>query len=340
MAATSAQLVSFGLAQHEADAIISDAAADLPAFKASTHLTGELRDSVCECAAAKVMGTPVIAFASLERTRGTLDDFARTYLPLHGLEGVDIVRYLPELAFVEALIYAMDEENESMAASLAAGQDSIRQDTSDSNAVLLGVLEARGLLDERIESELARGRQFWALERALCGRVSGGRGMTADEVLHASALKSFDYRVLNLLVYKLRGVEVDERTVAFLHADELLTDIADDLFDYEDDVLKGAFNIFRMLVHAVGADAAPTLLAAHISKLEAVHAARMAELETGVRERFQQRMHEVFRRRGTRTWQMPTPITDEVAYRCSVAAEAEAASSSSPQPLVGRDGKV
>jgi hypothetical protein len=46
-------------------------------------------------------------------------------------------------------------------------------------------------------------------------------------------LKSFDYRVLNLLLYKLRGEEVNELHMDFLSISEFLVEVADDLFDYE-----------------------------------------------------------------------------------------------------------
>ena len=36
-------------------------------------------------------------------------------------------------------------------------------------------------------------------------------------------------------------------------ASETLVDIADDLYDYEEDVLKNSFNCFRMYVHMHGA---------------------------------------------------------------------------------------
>jgi hypothetical protein len=51
--------------------------------------------------------------------------------------------------------------------------------------------------------------------------------------MRAIHLKSFDYRVLNLLLYKLRGEEVNELHMDFLSISEFLVEVADDLFDYE-----------------------------------------------------------------------------------------------------------
>jgi hypothetical protein len=53
-------------------------------------------------------------------------------------------------------------------------------------------------------------------------------------------------------VAQLRGVEVDERVMSFLEASELLVEIADDLYDYEEDVADGAFNVYRLFIHMYG----------------------------------------------------------------------------------------
>lgn len=57
----------------------------------------------------------------------------------------------------------------------------------------------------------------------------------------------------NLLLYALRGAEPDPLALAFLAESEVLVEAADDLLDYEDDVLRNAFNVFRCLVHLHGA---------------------------------------------------------------------------------------
>ena len=52
-------------------------------------------------------------------------------------------------------------------------------------------------------------------------------------------------QVLNLLLYALLRRSPDARLLEFLAADEQLVDIGDDLVDYEEDVLRNTFNIYR-----------------------------------------------------------------------------------------------
>ena len=48
-----------------------------------------------------------------------------------------------------------------------------------------------------------------------------------------SEAKSFDYRLLNHLLYNIQKREPDKQLLEFLFLDEHLVDIADDLHDYE-----------------------------------------------------------------------------------------------------------
>ncbi len=67
------------------------------------------------------------------------------------------------------------------------------------------MLHERGLLTEGVRCELLAGQQYWREERRLCSLMRrrpvvppGGHacdcGFSAEEVLAASASKSFDYR--------------------------------------------------------------------------------------------------------------------------------------------------
>merc|ERR1712130_739756 len=62
------------------------------------------------------------------------------------------------------------------------------------------------------------------------------------------SLKSFDYRLMNLVLYKIRKTEYNEKHLLFLRSHELIIEIGDDLFDYEDDIIKQSFNIYRMYI--------------------------------------------------------------------------------------------
>jgi hypothetical protein len=90
-----------------AELLVSEACMDLPLFLATTRLGVDLRDLVHDCARERLLHAPAVSFAALSRARGTIEDFSRTYLPLHGLEPAAIVQFLPELLFVESAIYAV-----------------------------------------------------------------------------------------------------------------------------------------------------------------------------------------------------------------------------------------
>jgi hypothetical protein len=70
-------------------------------------------------------------------------------------------------------------------------------------------------------------------------------GFTAAEALATHESKSFDYRLLHLLLHKLLGQPWDEPLLSFMVVDERLVDISDDLTDYEDDVVANSFNVYR-----------------------------------------------------------------------------------------------
>lgn len=306
-----------------AELLISEAAHDLPKFASSTRLLGEVRACVHQCACSRLVHTPAVSFAALDRARGTLEDFSKTYLPMHGLEPADFVRFLPELTFVESLIYAMDEENEHLASHADSKEVQLA-----GWSLLVGVLEARGLLDEAVLAYLTSGQEYWKLERAICRAIRSHEPVDEADILRASELKSFDYRLLNFLLFKLREVAVHGPTVDFLSVDEQLTDIADDLFDYEDDVVSGSFNVYRGFVFVYGAEHAQGRLAAHISRLETRHASLLAALDEATQKAFLSRMDEVFARPGTRVWQIPAPIANEASYCADIQKEEQASDTS------------
>jgi hypothetical protein len=86
--------------------------------------------------------------------------------------------------------------------------------------------------------------------------------------MEAIHLKSFDYRVLNLLMYRLTGQQVNEVHMEFLSISEFLVEISDDLYDYEDDVMNNTFNILRMFAAIYGPSEAPKMLAKCIGEAE------------------------------------------------------------------------
>lgn len=100
------------------------------------------------------------------RCSDSLADFVRGYLPLHGLQE-EAWRLLPLLLWLEASVYTLDETNEDSISDPSVGQ-------CDESPVWKSVraeLQRAGLLDGRVEAELAEGGRYWRLERAICRGV-------------------------------------------------------------------------------------------------------------------------------------------------------------------------
>uniref|UniRef100_A0A7C9AHM0 Uncharacterized protein n=1 Tax=Opuntia streptacantha TaxID=393608 RepID=A0A7C9AHM0_OPUST len=150
-----------------------------------------------------------------------------------------VFKYLPMLSFTESYIYQLDSWNEKMISvqrSTVVDENSsgdIFITESDPFQPLILLLGHHGMLTERIREELSLGEEYWALERKLCTALRQEVEISIDDVMRAIHLKSFDYRVLNLLLYQLRGEQVNDLHMEFLSVSEFLVEISDDLYDYE-----------------------------------------------------------------------------------------------------------
>ncbi|TYG98215.1 hypothetical protein ES288_A10G099600v1 [Gossypium darwinii] len=186
---------------------------------------------------------------------------------------------------------------------------------------LLNVLELRGLLTDRIREEFRSGEEYWALERKLCCALTHKMEISIKNVMRAIHLKSFDYRVLNLLLYQLRGQEVNDLHMEFLSVSEFLVEISDDLFDYEDDVLENNFNILRMFVKIYGPSTAPAMLAKNITDAEERYDNLLKTLDPQLSSKYQRRCEEAAKEGGKvsgnplGTWSIPPVIVNEDLYR-------------------------
>ena len=267
--------------------------------------------------AAPVLKARVLSFEALARARTTLSDFTKFYLPYYSLEDRDFFRWLPILVFVEACIYQLDEDNEfecqraakrtdqcldpSGARDVSRGASSAENHTMH---VVREVLRFHDLLCDEVEGELKAGIRYWALERQLCAAMAQQRTVDVDDVYLASSLKSFDYRVLHAVLRKLAGREKCETLQHFLKVDEMLTDFADDLCDYETDCRKNAFNVLRGLTHALGVGA-PLELVTKIGHLEKEHELLLQALPEDQRRAYCANRQQAMSRAGAEKWLIP-----------------------------------
>ncbi|KAK1439478.1 hypothetical protein QVD17_05296 [Tagetes erecta] len=263
----------------------------------------------------------MVALDSMQRANSTLEDFCRSYFMFHEMDAnsaKSIFKYLPLLSFTESYIYQLDTINEKLVQFPFGG-------TSDFTFRKLAVLlEGYGIFTDRIRNELKCGEEYWALERKLCSALTSKQEIQVEDVMKAIHLKSFDYRVLNLLLYQLNRKEVNETHMEFLSVSEFLVEISDDLFDYEDDVLDNNFNILRMFVRIYGASSAPTMLAKSITEAEEKYSNLLNALDPELCFKYQKRCEEATKEGGKvvgpplGSWSIPPIIEDEDVYRYEI----------------------
>ncbi|XP_058010328.1 uncharacterized protein LOC110666648 isoform X3 [Hevea brasiliensis] len=256
----------------------------------------------------------VVGLDAMQRANSTLEDFM-------DILNEKIVN-LPtnKVAFLERG-YEMPEGNESW---IAKHIDVFRTDPFRS---LADQLERHGLLTERRIQMWRRVLGFG--KKALFCTYEPTRGfdhklvsqISTEDVMKAIHLKSFDYRVLNLLLYQLRGEKVNDLHMEFLSISEFLVEVSDDLFDYEDDVLENNFNILRMFVRIYGPSTAPVMLAKYIAEAEEKYDSLLKTLDPQLCSSYQRRCEEATKEGGNisghplGTWSIPPLIIDEELHR-------------------------
>ncbi|KAK1301985.1 hypothetical protein QJS10_CPB12g01337 [Acorus calamus] len=298
-------------------------------------------------------GMPMVGLDAMQRANSTLEDFCRSYFMFHGMDANEpksIFRFLPFLSFTESYIYQLDNINEELLQLSSASSEGpnlpMEMGKSDGNqskgihllevfkcdpfGPLVHLLHHHGLLIERITTELRLGTEYWTLERKLCHALVKKKKISIEDVMRAIHLKSFDYRILNLLLYQLRGQEVNELHMEFLSVSEFLVEISDDLVDAAgltmrwDDVVKNNFNILRMLVGVYGASVAPSKLSQCITEAEERYEILLNKLDPDLSSNCRKRCEEATKEGGNKsghafgTWNIPPVIADEESYRSRI----------------------
>ena len=201
-------------------------------------------------------------------------------------------------------------------------------ETTDVEQALHAILHAHGLVSSRVAEELASGQRYWALERKLCAAMASLQAVSLEDVMEASQRKSFDYRVLHAILCQLCGEVPSEALLRFLHVDECLTDIADDLLDYEKDVHGNAFNVLRGVVHATRRDGSTAALelASRIGEMEEEHEALLQALPMEQRQVYCTNRAAAMAKPGAEKWTFPAQIfrpADEARFRLECALSEE-----------------
>ncbi|XP_066349761.1 uncharacterized protein [Miscanthus floridulus] len=258
-----------------------------------------------------IQAVPMVGFDAMTRAKSTLEDFCRSYFMFHGLDvntPQAIFKYLPVLSFTESYMYQLDASNEdclhvvpddNTSKVLGKKEESLNE-TSLSQMIepLEGLLQCQGLMTDRLQTELKSGIQYWSLERKLCQALLRNEKILIEDVMKAIHLKSFDYRVLNLLMFQLTG--------------------------QHDDVMNNTFNILRMFAAIYGPLEAPNMLAKCIGEAEEKYESFSKKLEPSLSGSYWRRCEEATKegRKGGKisghaygTWNIPRVISNEESFR-------------------------
>ncbi|KAH9712956.1 ATP synthase subunit b [Citrus sinensis] len=268
-------------------------------------------------------GEALVGLDGMQRANSTLEDFSFLFYLLS-----TVVVFLVQLDSLNEKIVNMPTDGVTVSERGFEEKAYEKQVSklidilkSDPFRPLVSLLERHGLLTERIVEEFRCGEEYWALERKLCCALMTKKEISVEDVMRAIHLKSFDYRVLNLILYQLRGEEVNNLHMEFLSISEFLVEISDDLFDYEDDVLENNFNILRMFVRIYGPATAPTMIAKYITESEEKYNRLLKSLDPQLSSNYQRRCEEATKEGGKitghplGTWSIPPLIVDEESYR-------------------------
>lgn len=179
---------------------------------------------------------PIVSFHAIDKAAATLKLFVKYYFPLYGLSDRDFVEHMALYMSVEAAIYQADEEEEEHV--LNEGYSSTTMKT------VVELLKSHGLYDDSIGEDLARGRRYYALEKQMCG----GKSFALEDVVEANKFKSFDVQILHRITQKLTRGDYDEDLLALFWIGDRLVEIQYDVEQYEEDVKRNVFNIYRMFL--------------------------------------------------------------------------------------------
>ncbi|XP_037485826.1 uncharacterized protein LOC119364453 isoform X3 [Triticum dicoccoides] len=264
-----------------------------------------------------IQDAPMIGFDAMMRANSTLEDFCRSYFIFHGLDvnrPHSVFKFLPLLSFTESYIYQLDASNEDSLLLVPDNnssstvlerkiQGSSQMSLSDMLDPLDNFLQCQGLMTDQLRNELKSGIQYWSLERKLCQALSRNDKISIEDVMEAIHLKSFDYRVLNLMMYRLTGQQLSCR------------------YDYEDDVVNNTFNILRMFAVIYGPLDAPKMLAKCIGEAEEKYESFSKKLDPSISRSYWRRCEEATKEGGKisghayGTWNIPPLIRDEGSFR-------------------------
>jgi hypothetical protein len=177
-------------------------------LKVGARLVAGFLEPLNEAEEDEMRRLPTISPTALQRCVNTLQDFVRGYFPLHSLRATDVWHVLALLLWTEATIYHLDERNEDAIANAVVEPP----ESTLTWKALESVLTGERCYDSHLKRELASGLKYWEQERKLCRAIDGAVPPLLQDVEAAIIGKSFDYRVLHLILTKWSGDQGDSQS--------------------------------------------------------------------------------------------------------------------------------
>jgi hypothetical protein len=196
---------------------------------------------------------PLVSYRGLQRSTRILQLMVNYYFPIHGFGLDDYFTCHPVLSFFSALIYQTDDRTEALQAAGAAG--AAVQAGHDWHATIDSVLKALKLVDPLVQRELAAITTYVELETHLMHSTD----FTLADLRRALELRSSDLRAMHRLALLTMQRSVDETLFQLCYPLEVMAEIRDDLYQYDDDRGAGKFNSYLLLQKLYG-NAAPEQL--------------------------------------------------------------------------------
>jgi hypothetical protein len=174
---------------------------------------------------------PIVSFSSLDRAGRALYAFSKVHFAYHNLPR-GLFQHFGLWVTLESLVYSADTLNEEGGFSGAcAGLHSIRD-----------FLDSLDLFDHSLAAELEGARTYFSLEK----NYMSGSASLAD-IRRAATLRSFDFRLLHRVLWRLKKWPEDEVTFQCFATLEEVMEYDDDAASIEKDGESGTFNVIRAL---------------------------------------------------------------------------------------------
>lgn len=194
------------------------------------------------------LNADVLSPVSVRKAAEVVSDIIECFAPLHDIKPQDWISLAPILLTVESVIYQLDGWVEQQAIDIEAANELVQR-------VLQRYWLEHGVYDDRIGLEFSTAINYWQVESKL---LQGGQ-VDEHDVRAILYWKSFDFRLLNLILFRFTGRPYDELLLELWRIVESIFEIEDDIKDYSEDLASGDMNLLALMISLYGSNGAVQL---------------------------------------------------------------------------------